>query len=145
MHTLDARDIAGGRDDTALATADNDGTIAQAGIVALFHAGVKRVAVHMSDRQVVNFAVKYQRGDPHAPHRLAGEETGAVQSRQRPGVPLVSVTVSSPLAVALATTTLPPALRSNRRAMAVEPASLSYRKKHRRRSVVDIRIQTADV
>ena len=50
-HAIGPRDVAGGRDDAALAAADDDGLVGQIGIVAFLDSRVKRIAVDMGERQ----------------------------------------------------------------------------------------------
>ena len=48
-HAPDARDIATRRYDATLAATDDHRLVGKAGIIALFNAGVKSIAIHMRD------------------------------------------------------------------------------------------------
>ena len=82
---VDAGDVAGGRDDAAVAAADDDRLVAQAGVVALLDAGIEGVAVDMGDGEVGELGMGDQAG------RSAGGAAGrpgrasprAPQSRHR--------------------------------------------------------------
>jgi len=54
---MDARDIATGGDNAALATAYNDRLVAQRGIIALFNRRIKSIAINMRDFEVVQFVM----------------------------------------------------------------------------------------
>ena len=55
-----AGDIAAGRDDAALAAADDQRLVAQGGIVALFDGGIEGIAIEMGDRERVQFGMEFQ-------------------------------------------------------------------------------------
>ena len=55
-----ARDIACGQDDTAPSTSDDHGPIPEFGLVAFLDRRVKRVAIDVRDREIVEFGMGYQ-------------------------------------------------------------------------------------
>ena len=57
VHAVDARDVTGGRHDAAFAAADDDGLVADFGVVAFFDGCVKGIAVHVGDGQIEQFSV----------------------------------------------------------------------------------------
>src|SRR5690606_18929966 len=57
-HAADARHIAGGADDAALAAADDERFVAQFGMIALLDRGIEGVAIEMRDAECVNLVMK---------------------------------------------------------------------------------------
>ena len=70
-HAVDARDIARGRHHAALAAAHDHRLITQGRVVALFHAGIERVAIHVGDTEVEQFRAR------HNPAAMAGRANAA--------------------------------------------------------------------
>ena len=54
---VNARDIASGGDNAALAAADDDRQVADVGVVAFLHRGVERVTVDMGDGKLVKLCM----------------------------------------------------------------------------------------
>ena len=73
---VDAGKVAAGRDDAAVAAADDDGVIFEGRIVALFDAGVESVAVHVGDGEGLEFRMGQN------PRRAAG---GAARAGRKLG------------------------------------------------------------
>ncbi len=59
---FDPGEVAAGGDDAAGAAADDEGVVAQGGVVALFDAGIEGVAVHVGDGEGGQFGVDGQPG-----------------------------------------------------------------------------------
>ncbi len=84
-HAVDARDVAGGRDDAAFPAADDHRPVAQLRPVALLDRGVEGVAVDMGERQAIELAMARE---PRAPAAVAAPaglllETEAVAAEPR--------------------------------------------------------------
>ena len=83
-HAVGARHVAGGRDDPALAAADDHRLVGEARVVPLLHRREERIAIHMGDGEAVALPVPEQaRGAAgRAPFRQ-GLAAGVRQSRQK--------------------------------------------------------------
>ncbi|MCY1250855.1 hypothetical protein D9M72_645370 [compost metagenome] len=64
---MDAGDVAGGGDHAALAAADNNRLVGKLRVVTFFDGRVKRIAIDMGQRQVVEFRM------PQKPRTTAGK------------------------------------------------------------------------
>jgi hypothetical protein len=89
-HAVDPCDIAGGGDDAAFATADNDRLVRKVRIVALLDRRIKGVAVDMGERQAIEFGMIDEAGAAACAttaqvHRLPGKAVAAEARKTRFG------------------------------------------------------------
>ena len=70
---VDSGEVAAGRDDAPGTPSDDDGLVAEGGVVALFDAGIKGVAVHVGDGEGFQLGVVQDTGRP------AGRAPGAAR------------------------------------------------------------------
>ena len=73
---VDSGEVAAGRDDAPGAAADDDGLIPQGGVIPLFNAGIKGVAVHVGDGEGFELGVGKQTGAAAGGAARAGLELG---------------------------------------------------------------------
>ena len=80
--SVDAGQVAAGRDDASMATAYYDGVIAEAGIVTLFDAGVESIAVHVRDGEGVKLRMDNNPGAAAGGAARAGLKLGQTIATQ---------------------------------------------------------------